>query len=268
MTIGALNWEERTQAAFNRPREPFVNNLSPDIMIEVFHLHAAMALPTAYHPNGPQRPWIDVTHVCQYWRAVALSSPGLWTHVSSYSHPELARLSLARSGNALLQVDYPGPFNHSLEPVLSEALSQSARVRSLQLSDHPHLQNVLDTLEDGRNLEVLSLADYRWKAPELPKKFLAGVAPRLTFLRLVGITTRWDDLPLNVGLTHLTIRGTPASIRPTIGTLTRSLAQLPHLQYLELFDFLPHTKKNPIAHPSVNMNPILSLPQLQQVYLQ
>ena len=47
---------------------------------------------------------IPVTHVCQYWRGIIISTPGHWTSISTKSSTELARLSLERAESDRLDV--------------------------------------------------------------------------------------------------------------------------------------------------------------------
>ncbi|KAF6746065.1 hypothetical protein DFP72DRAFT_753524, partial [Ephemerocybe angulata] len=185
----------------------FVNGLPEEVLVEIFFLHATV-MRTMEDPKK-RNTWIHVTHVCRHWRVVALRNPLLWTDLSFYSRLELAELSLARSGTAPLRLEYEGSSSHFLNPILMDVLSQGTRLRSLHLSNNDVLPKLLRAFQDGRILEDLSLRESRRRIVKLPKKFLLGVAPNLQCLRLIGLTIRWEDLPLPSGLTELTIHANP-----------------------------------------------------------
>lgn len=52
---------------------------------------------------------INVSHVCAYWRNVALATPFLWTQIYVYSNPDLDRV-------ATYQKCYPSPLAPAFYP--------------------------------------------------------------------------------------------------------------------------------------------------------
>ncbi|KAI0715729.1 hypothetical protein C8Q72DRAFT_180502 [Fomitopsis betulina] len=79
--------------------------LPPEILSKIF-LHIAgrgSADPACWHPQAVGR-WIRVTHVCTYWREVALQCAALWSHLHLTDLPEILHEFLARSKDAPLSI--------------------------------------------------------------------------------------------------------------------------------------------------------------------
>jgi hypothetical protein len=74
-----------------------VNRLPPDILC-----HVARCVPDKLAKNI--KSIVPLTHVCRYWRETIVSTPDIWTLVSS-GNESLALLSLQRSKAAPLQID-------------------------------------------------------------------------------------------------------------------------------------------------------------------
>ena len=54
----------------NLPKPTYISSLPPEIMLIIF----------SFVKSAPLKPqdWIKFSHVCTYWRQVAINAPGLW----------------------------------------------------------------------------------------------------------------------------------------------------------------------------------------------
>ncbi|KAL4243773.1 hypothetical protein ABKN59_011277 [Abortiporus biennis] len=93
-----------------------IQRLPPEILARIFEIHqepqssstdSMLCAPSAFdsYPEftfDPHYKWIQVTHVCRYWRHTALSSPQLWHRIiikkSWVDSMALSQLVLSRSG--------------------------------------------------------------------------------------------------------------------------------------------------------------------------
>jgi len=79
-----------------------INKLPPEILTRCF-LYLVPYFPLTIGPTMNQNEWIRVTHVCKYWRAVAINFSGLWNRIE-FTRPEILEMYLKRSGSKLLEV--------------------------------------------------------------------------------------------------------------------------------------------------------------------
>ncbi|VDB87704.1 unnamed protein product [Peniophora sp. CBMAI 1063] len=73
--------------------------IPPDIWMNIFH-HLAALMPHSYgYQDCGGLGWIRAaTHVCRYWRSVAMQDKSLWRHATEALGPEWLALMLSRSG--------------------------------------------------------------------------------------------------------------------------------------------------------------------------
>jgi len=83
------------------PTSP-INKLPPEILTRCF-LYLVPYFPLTIGPSTNQNEWIRVTHVCKYWRAVAIGFSGLWSRVE-FTRPEILEMYLERSRSRPLEV--------------------------------------------------------------------------------------------------------------------------------------------------------------------
>lgn len=125
-------------------------NLPPELLGRIFQLYAISSrepwlsaddtttLPACSISDGPYE-WVRVTHVCRYWRDVALQAPLLWSHIILTKNIECINAFLARSQQAPLTVVQPrvrgGCFIESILPMacVRLVLAEMRRIRSLEL---------------------------------------------------------------------------------------------------------------------------------------
>ncbi|TEB23193.1 hypothetical protein FA13DRAFT_1640179, partial [Coprinellus micaceus] len=67
-----------------------INRLPPEIFSTIFQLVKDDIT------EAERVSWIKVTHVCRYWREIALDHASLWSNIS-FIHPELAKVMHIRS---------------------------------------------------------------------------------------------------------------------------------------------------------------------------
>ncbi|KAH8097033.1 hypothetical protein BXZ70DRAFT_1009357 [Cristinia sonorae] len=90
--------------AFGTAAAALWTSISADVLMEIFQRVKSDAIGT----STPNR-WIHVTHVCHYWRQVALSSPLMWREIvipglHEYKQPGRLKAQLQRSGKAPLRL--------------------------------------------------------------------------------------------------------------------------------------------------------------------
>ncbi|TFK58923.1 hypothetical protein BDN72DRAFT_806305, partial [Pluteus cervinus] len=84
--IAALRESIRALSTFRNTFTP-VYRLPPEILTRIFSFLGNSPV------KNPSFIWIVATRVSQHWRNVALTSPGLWSHISS-SYPKRIREEL------------------------------------------------------------------------------------------------------------------------------------------------------------------------------
>ncbi|KAJ7453208.1 hypothetical protein FB451DRAFT_1282014 [Mycena latifolia] len=178
--------------------------LPPEILCHIFL--TALPVPTATPPARPEigpwrgvwnlfSPWI-LSHVCQEWRALALSLPTLWTSIV-LSTAMLAQeipvlnIQLARSGNAALDVliRFTSGYRPSRDPFdlfLLTLIGHCARWRTIQLHfdtgcpAHPAFNELgpIPCLQrlcfSGRGISSLKKYDFFKDAPHLSSVVLSN----------------------------------------------------------------------------------------------
>ncbi|KAF9043071.1 hypothetical protein BJ165DRAFT_1405468 [Panaeolus papilionaceus] len=112
------------------------------------------------------------THVCRHWRAVALSTPNLWTYID-LTRPKWAELVRKRSQlhDLPISVKVPPNMNVAAEDTLVKIVVRPERVRDFSVS----LQNNVESLEAlVEGFGTISVTPLR----ALETLFFLGIAPR------------------------------------------------------------------------------------------
>ncbi|KAF5325100.1 hypothetical protein D9619_010019 [Psilocybe cf. subviscida] len=147
-----------------------VSKLPDEILVRIFLIFRDS---TDLHPKK----WQHITHICQYWRHVAVRSPSLWTQLHDFP-PALAQLMLERSQNAPLHVRLT--FRHSVT-TLTAILHEIERIRTLNVDLGP--SNFLDTIYD-----ILAGLGRDWGVPALESLIIhlgRSLEPHPAFVRVV-----------------------------------------------------------------------------------
>ncbi|KII95037.1 hypothetical protein PLICRDRAFT_693314 [Plicaturopsis crispa FD-325 SS-3] len=207
-----------------------ISKLSPELLCEIFSWCCCHTF--------RRRP-IRVSHVCQYWRTIAIGYAPLWSTFPA-KHPDWTRELLARSKSAPIVFDLtPGPCyrDHDLLDSSGLVLSHLSRIADLRLAAYPYaMEELLKTLSGPSPLlEGLYLHAGRLESLLLPRPLCSIITARLRRLELIGVglDIAWDTLPLN-NLTCLTLCLPESSTKPTLLQLLDILDKSPALSALEL----------------------------------
>jgi len=220
-----------------------VNRLPPEILCDIFQyvitrqcddpVAASARLSRLDHAATP----LAISHVCGYWREVALNTPGLWVNIEFRMHTSAVPSYLTRSRLSPVNLQVELPPNHS---VMNAFVTDGPRIRSLHC--HSARQDDDDSVFEclkfpAAKLKVLivDLNHHNYiPFPDTPRpELFGGHTPRLNVLTLRSVP--W--LPSNrIGtLTHLYISDQFVS---SLTNLVDFLSGAPSLQDLVLVQLM------------------------------
>ncbi|KAI0312008.1 hypothetical protein OF83DRAFT_698550 [Amylostereum chailletii] len=207
--------------------------------------------------------WTRVTHVCRYWRHVAIGHPRLWTRIATY--PEAWTLIFVeRSANMPINVTLNLTKQRNAPKALAIILDHCRRTRSLHIEGaHDDISSALSLMKyPAPILEDLYIFRRWGDDPEivLPSTLFGGEAPsHLRRLQLTNLTIDEESPLISHHLERLVY--SPVSTAPNI--IRYILHTATNLRSIELYDrTLPHTSGDiDTSLDSVN------LPRLQSVLL-
>jgi hypothetical protein len=275
-----------------------ISDLPPEVLAVVFeHLAADRPDdPQNQHARTHSRTNFTFSHVCGYWRAVALAEPQLWTrlHVLSPTSDCLPAM-IARSRDLPLIVgislppgilperrsnrgtSHPGHrYTTESVPPFELAINLLHRITDLDIAVRIWMKCRTVVCREGapcapllKRLRVDG-ADgaYNDNTLPLPRSLLAEGAPLLEHVELyrTGDTWSWSDFRLP-SLRTLSVRGTQwwglssiAGYNKKPHDLLRALAHSPRLEELSLFNAIP-------PQPGLS-GEVVHLPHLRRLTLQ
>ncbi|KAH8080687.1 hypothetical protein BXZ70DRAFT_636420 [Cristinia sonorae] len=237
---------------------------------------------TSWHATRPSFSWITVTHVCRYWREVALGTPHLWTGID-ISAPETklspstlprmverTKLFLIRSNRLPLDI-YDSTISTSVSnPILLRlVLPQIGRARSLHIALTTAFRRLLDEYPSiptplltslGVSLSRGGDATFtRFKAPNLQELIVFPCAERCG-------RPNWISAPFMfpVSLTRLVVHAStfPQQPSPTIAHYIQHLVSLEYLILMDVLHSFPSPRSDAPTHPL----PMI-LPRLKEVHI-
>lgn len=238
---------------------------------------------------------VVVSHVCHYWRQVALRTPSLWTtlHFREASNIPRAKAYLARcskSSTYLLDilVDTVAVENHipgvtlykdEVRTIFHIIIPHVKRWRAfhLKICDNDckgFAREFLSTCGPAPNLETLQLyhfEDYQtvenlYRATYRPPVIIFNnTLPRLKNVSLIGVNLPWERSPYLKNLRNLELALHSDNIRPPYKWWGRMLRLSPELETLCLHYSGPReaTGDATLAWPSVDN--IIHLPHVQEL---
>jgi F-box-like len=247
------------------PTIPYIT-LPPELLSMIFIACAdppSGTLNSSHWSQSAEMQWIAVTHVCRYWRSVALGCADLWRRLFVFN-PDVTKEMIRRSKAANLEVII-NPLRlrqslKSLEPinkVIEMVLPELHRVSVLYLSLFIEpLQSLVDSfVHAASKLEslylncILSLDPS--KSVQIPDAIFSRQTPALRSLKLHNCIFTSPSPSSDSQMVH---------IPSTISQIVSFLCRTPMLHTLELFNVLPkHLFTDTGAYPK------LVLPELSRL---
>ncbi|KZV68562.1 hypothetical protein PENSPDRAFT_754011 [Peniophora sp. CONT] len=212
--------------------------------------------------------WMSVTHVCSFWREVALNVPSLWSkptiNVRSIPHQYIPDILFrSRSATLDLKVIRGRDFNQTRQDAnvaawLSPAILRRAR-RLYIMGDTELTTYLAQLLPSSHDMDCLhGLTAYALGGlANLPTPF--HNLPEVMNLTLWGFQVPWQCPLLSSRLTELRLLY-PRHVepRPSYEEFCRLLCLLQSLQVLELLEMVPHRPSPVGGHlPNIIMAPSL-----------
>ncbi|KAH9927885.1 hypothetical protein B0H21DRAFT_123948 [Amylocystis lapponica] len=243
-----------------------VTRLPSELLVEIFR-----------HVQGegqfPRTSWIKVTHVCSHWRAVALTTPTLWSNIDIGKNCSLFRAYLERSGDVKVNISLSHKARH--EATVSSLLSQHARrISRLQVTRQagerllpflhfpmPNLESLALNMISGEC--TLESQDGDDESDEEHLDIFAPVSdsfPQLRFVSLQRVLIPWTSRALT-SLTHLELSNIRRGQVPSMGILLDILERCPDLEFLSL------THCGPVFPDDAAPSRTVSLPKLQHLHM-
>lgn len=179
-----------------------VNRLPPELLSHIMH-HASLR-PGAGGSGGIWRPRVHslhvsrtVSHVCHYWRDVALSTANLWSTVGSRLPSVAIPMFIERSGAAPLDVEVETRLttSHSgSQPLLRTLRAHGSRIQSLHcvimdMKDPSFLELLAIRPQRLQTLSIICDTRFRRSDPEPGPFLFEDYAPHLSQLSLHYVHT-------------------------------------------------------------------------------
>ncbi|KAF8972560.1 hypothetical protein BDZ97DRAFT_1781625 [Flammula alnicola] len=249
-------------------------SVPPEVLCNIFAF-AKAAVAGELHPDGMFQfcalEWVRVTHVCKWWRDVALNASSLWTDIA-LGRRRWAEEMFVRSKEAPLAVhaDFGEviPWSNPIPlPQLHVSRIRELNVIGTQPSDLRHFLSgttIATTLLQIHTLRITYLYGPEESFPYILSDtvFKPNALRRLS---LKGCNVHWDASFLS-GLTHLRLHEIPSNPlfrAPEFLEILRRLTSLESLDARHIF-FEDHDKTSPL---STNASPKVNLPHLKMLRL-
>ena len=244
----------RTSKYRRNARVP-VSRLPPETLATIF----ALLSHSVYDEKRSYMKWLHITHVCHYWREIALGCSHLWSYINlNKLNPASIPEIVARAKMSPLHLEANTTYRNKERFGALERLLEAHISHTRQLTISGELRNLPERLvSPAPALEHLSLSsfDYAPSAPVITDTFFAA-APNLTNLELDGYGISWK-IPLK-GLRTLKMK--KASKEFTLNDWLDALNEMPQLETLVLHNAGPEVShdslltsgpRRTVTHPSL-----------------
>ncbi|KIP10016.1 hypothetical protein PHLGIDRAFT_281263 [Phlebiopsis gigantea 11061_1 CR5-6] len=226
------------------------------------------------HPEGlfataSTDPLRKITHVCRYWRAVAVGCSMLWTCVEVTGvHPDWTAEILRRSKKSTIsfKASLFNPSRHAIE-ACQLVLAQADRIGEIHVrGDHKAISKILKPLKGGApRLTSLIVENSGWRAGAdsvfLSSCLLQDGAPQLKRIELRKCAVPWDaPLLRSCPDLHTFLVEGPEFAQPALPQLFEVLKGMPRLRSLRIDNIVSTTN-----HSTPPDDSIVSLPDLQRL---
>jgi hypothetical protein len=252
-----------------------ISSLLPEILCQIFDfaIERAGSVPSTL---------VALTHVCRFWRNVAIGCSTLWTDIAITSIPwtdEMLRRSAMSSLTiraSMFQFLTPAEQLSSRFRNLQVALTDIARIKELSIKGFPacctRAQPLLADLPvSAPLLESLTISmsgvfpTSELGRCKLPPNALSDVHC-LRQLHLSRCDVDWES-PLFGQLTYLSVEDVSDDSRPSTAQLLTILQRLPGLRHLSLQSCLPTDGRDVDALPTEDASESIHLPHLDSLVL-
>lgn len=209
--------------------------------------------PTGSPSQSAPYAWLTATHVCAYWRAVAVAHPLLWSHIVLTRSAECVSTLIFRSCNMPLTVRSAHSLRSSTTPLrsLRLVLAELHRVRSLDLTAKwwTFLDIAAALAHPTPALRSLSLSTPSGLFDAWPIQPVVRLKAPIEELVLAAYGFPWDNAAPFARLRRLRItNGVPA--KPSVDQVLRALQEMPRLTSLILEDIFHPSSPNRHALPT------------------
>jgi hypothetical protein len=244
-----------------------VNKLPAELLVHIFSYSQPSYLDIQKDRKYFLRHYVNVSHVCSYWRDLAIFSPSLWSHFDlvprRWMKEMLARLG---SGSTPLSVSLDFSHNQDYEAV-AQLLSCMDRMQVLRLHNIC-LRNPFNLRQFLRlpapileRLEIMASSEYAFNVIDLSESLslFSGGTPCLRNVKLHNCSFSWRTLgPAFRDLHELEITSTydPRRLEPTPdpSDVFYALSQMVRLRRLVLIRaFLLGWNQMPIPNKLINL---------------
>ncbi|KAI0718110.1 hypothetical protein C8Q72DRAFT_153776 [Fomitopsis betulina] len=221
-----------------------ISNLPPEILSKVFLHNTGHCVIDCYRKCPREMgDWFRVTHVCKYWREVALQCAELWSHLHFPDLPVVHDELLARSRDAPLSVILRGMLLECSEKALLSALH---RVRTLYVIVDGMGPTVNFLEQMGGRAPLLESLNIQVNNHALPSKIAALHSaisrilshPETRALRSLyaGLSSvDWTNTPFH-GLTRLCVDGGCGQSKTSMFSFLKALNSMHCLEELEMYE--------------------------------
>lgn len=225
-----------------------IARLPPEVLTEVLvHFVSAESKISRYDNHRPYA-WLRITHVCRYWRDVALSSPRVWSTIV-VTGSSCVNEMLARSKKVPLEV-YAGTSisRVGMKENIRTVLQQMDRIRRLELHYSPYLtpDDIPSAAPLLKTLVIKGVDQTGMSSPTTSflKTFEDCDIPGLECLEIVFSKMLWTSPLLRPTLTSLVFGySRDAVINASLPSILKALEGMPLLQHLDLQNVLPRVNQ-------------------------